>query len=143
MVTQGGFSQWLQRVTWNTRRVLGNCPFSTYLTQVRLTVRGTWFSVLQATVQAWQPMHLRLSITNPYCIVEGLPQKAEHRVSHQSGTGSTRASPREIPRASPEARTARQAIVTGVELAHVSGLRGSKQRKGGGLCTSGKSCGRP
>src|SRR5215469_1498206 len=74
MVTQGGFSQWLQRVTWNTRRVLGNCPFSTYLTQVRLTVSGTWFSVLQATVQAWQPMHLRLSITNPYCIVEGLPQ---------------------------------------------------------------------
>jgi hypothetical protein len=52
IVTQGGFSQWLQRVTWNTRRVLGNIPFSTYFTHVRLTVSGTWFSVLQATVQA-------------------------------------------------------------------------------------------
>jgi hypothetical protein len=46
--------------------MLGKIPFSTYLTQVRFTVSGTWFSVLQATVQAWQPMHLRLSITKPY-----------------------------------------------------------------------------
>ena len=48
--------------------MLGKIPFSTYLTQVRFTVSGTWFSVLQATVQAWQPMHLRLSMTNPYLI---------------------------------------------------------------------------
>src|SRR5580693_8088000 len=65
MVTQGGFWQWLQRVTWKNLRVSGYLPFSTYLTQVRFTPKGTWFSVLQATVQAWHPMHLRLSMTNP------------------------------------------------------------------------------
>jgi len=42
---------------------VGNTPFSTYLTHVRLTPTGTWFSVLHATVQAWHPMHLRLSMT--------------------------------------------------------------------------------
>jgi hypothetical protein len=63
--TQGGLSQWLQRVTWKHRRVLGNSPLSTHRTQVRNTPRGTWFSDLQATEQAWQPMHLRLSITKP------------------------------------------------------------------------------
>jgi hypothetical protein len=36
-----------------------------YLTHVRFTPSGTWFSSLQATVQAWQPMHLRWSMTNP------------------------------------------------------------------------------
>ena len=45
---------------------VGVTPFSTYFTQVRLTPTGTWFSVLQATVQAWHPMHLRLSMTKPY-----------------------------------------------------------------------------
>src|SRR5579859_4507950 len=50
------------------RRVLGKVPFSTYFTQVRFTLSGTWFSVLHATVQAWQPMHLRLSMMNPYRI---------------------------------------------------------------------------
>ncbi len=47
---------------------VGKHPFSTYFTQVRFTPSGTWFSVLHATVQAWQPMHLRLSMTNPYLI---------------------------------------------------------------------------
>src|SRR5438067_825519 len=37
-----------------------------YLTQVRKAPSGTSFSILQATVQAWQPMHLRWSITKPY-----------------------------------------------------------------------------
>src|SRR6478672_6672029 len=62
--TQGGFAQWLQRVTWKWRRVSGKVPFSTYLTQVRWTPRGTAFSALHAVVQAWQPMHRRLSMTN-------------------------------------------------------------------------------
>src|SRR5262249_33311773 len=65
MVTQGGHSQWLQRMTVNNRRLLGKDPFSMYLTQVRSTPTGTWCSLLQATVQAWQPMHLRLSIRKP------------------------------------------------------------------------------
>src|SRR6185436_12981953 len=62
--TQGGFAQWLHRVTWKKRRVFGKVPFSTYLTQVRWTPRGTEFSALHAVVQAWQPMHRRLSMTN-------------------------------------------------------------------------------
>ena len=62
--THGGFAQWLHRVTWKKRRVLGKVPFSTYLTQVRWTPRGTEFSALHAVVQAWQPMHRRLSMTN-------------------------------------------------------------------------------
>ncbi len=60
--TQGASSQWLQRVTVKVRRVSGNSPFSTYLTQVRATPSGTSCSTLQATEQAWQPMHCRLSI---------------------------------------------------------------------------------
>ena len=59
MVTHGASSQWLHRSTEKYRRVFGNVPRSTYLTQVRNTPRGTWFSSLHATVQAWQPMHLR------------------------------------------------------------------------------------
>src|SRR5712692_10902092 len=62
--TQGGLAQWLQRVTWKWRRVCGKVPFSTYLTQVRWTPRGTEFSALHAVEQAWQPMHRRLSMTN-------------------------------------------------------------------------------
>ena len=42
--------------------VSGNIPFSTYLTHVRATPTGTSCSVLQATEQAWQPMHRRLSM---------------------------------------------------------------------------------
>ncbi len=34
-------------------------------TQLRFTPSGTWFSSLHATVQAWEPMHLRWSMTNP------------------------------------------------------------------------------
>ena len=63
--TQGASSQWLQRVTWNVRRVSGKTPFSTYLTQVRATPSGTSCSVLQATEQAWQPMQRRLSMRKP------------------------------------------------------------------------------
>jgi hypothetical protein len=44
---------------------------------VRFTLSGTWFSVLHATVQAWQPMHLRLSMMNPYRIREGFQGSIE------------------------------------------------------------------
>src|SRR5262249_24588263 len=66
MVTQGASSQWLHRSTEKYRRVCGQVPFSTYLTHVRKVPSGAWFSSLQATVHAWQPMHLRWSITKPY-----------------------------------------------------------------------------
>ena len=56
--TQGASSHWLQRATWKARRACGNMPMSTALTYVPVTDRGTWFSDLQATVHAWQPMHL-------------------------------------------------------------------------------------
>jgi hypothetical protein len=65
MVTHGAASQWLRRSTAENRRVCGYRPRSTAFTQVRKAPSGTWFSSLQATVQAWQPMHLRWSITNP------------------------------------------------------------------------------
>ena len=65
MVTQGASSQWLHRRTAKYRRVCGKRPRSTYFTQVRKAPSGTWFSSLHATVQAWQPMHLRWSMTNP------------------------------------------------------------------------------
>ena len=65
MVTHGALSQWLQRRTAKCRRVLGNSPFSTYFTHVRNVPRGTRFSSLQATVQAWQPMQRVWSITKP------------------------------------------------------------------------------
>lgn len=57
MLTQGASEQWLHRITENDRLVSGQVPDSMYFTQVRLTPRGTSCSVLQATVQAWQPMH--------------------------------------------------------------------------------------
>jgi hypothetical protein len=47
------------------RFVFGNSPFSMYFTHVRLTPMGTLCSLLQATVQAWQPMQARLSMANP------------------------------------------------------------------------------
>src|SRR3954469_1770323 len=56
-------------MTVNIRRVLGNSPFSMYFTQVRSTPIGTSCSLLQATVQAWQPMHLRLSIRKPKDVI--------------------------------------------------------------------------
>lgn len=71
MSTQGASVQWLHRITENKRRELGNSPFSTCLTQVRLTPTGTLCSDLQAVVQAWHPIHLRLSMTNPYFIFCG------------------------------------------------------------------------
>src|SRR6185503_16154570 len=60
---QGASSHWLQRVTWNDRRVCGNSPTSTYFTYVRVTESGTWFSDLHAVVQAWQPMQRVWSMT--------------------------------------------------------------------------------
>jgi hypothetical protein len=59
MVTHGAEEQWLQRSTVKCRRTAGNDPASVYFTQVRKDPTGTSFSALQATVQAWQPMHLR------------------------------------------------------------------------------------
>src|SRR5687768_12544494 len=65
IATHGGFSQWLQRVTWKLRVTSGKRPVSVYLTHVRETPRGTSFSLLHAVEHAWQPMHRRLSMTNP------------------------------------------------------------------------------
>ena len=67
ILTQGASVQWLQRITPNERVVSGNDPVSTYFTQVRNWPSGTSCSVLQATVQAWQPMQVRWSIAKPYC----------------------------------------------------------------------------
>src|SRR5660398_159660 len=58
--------QLLQRRGSQKRRVSGKAPFSTIFNQVALTSRGTDISALQATVQAWQAMHLRMSITIAY-----------------------------------------------------------------------------
>ena len=63
--THGASVQWLHRMTPISRVVVGYCPFSTYLTQVRNFPTGTLCSVLQATVQAWQPMHVRWSMAKP------------------------------------------------------------------------------
>src|SRR5512144_864028 len=65
--THGASVQWLHRITPNERVVSGNSPVSTYFTHVRNCPRGTSFSVLHATVHAWQPMQVRWSIANPYC----------------------------------------------------------------------------
>ncbi|SUZ95819.1 uncharacterized protein METZ01_LOCUS48673 [marine metagenome] len=65
IVTQGASSQWLQRWTLNSRLLSGKVPFSMYLTWVRLTPMGMSCSDLQATVQAWQPIQERLSMTKP------------------------------------------------------------------------------
>ena len=59
IVTQGALVQWLQRRTAKCRLTAGKRPFSWYLTQVRKLPSGTSFSLLQATVQAWQPMQRR------------------------------------------------------------------------------------
>jgi hypothetical protein len=64
-LTQGASVQWLQRITPKDRVVSGNDPLSTYLTQVRNCPTGTSCSVLQATVQAWQPIQVRWSIAKP------------------------------------------------------------------------------
>jgi len=66
----------LQRITEKSRRVCGNSPFSTCFTQVRNTPTGTSCSDLQAVVQAWQPMHFRLSMINPYFILAGFNKLA-------------------------------------------------------------------
>ena len=50
--THGASVQWLQRMTPKSRLVSGNCPESTYFTQVRNWPTGTLCSVLHATVQA-------------------------------------------------------------------------------------------
>src|SRR5262245_52846960 len=70
IVAHGAFVQWLQRSTAKWRRTSGKRPFSTYLTQVRKLPTGTSFSCLHATVQAWQPMQRRWSMTKPYCIAD-------------------------------------------------------------------------
>ena len=71
MAMQGASSHWLHRITVNVRVASGKVPVSTYFTQVRLTPRGTSCSLLQATVQAWQPMQLALSSRNPNLVITG------------------------------------------------------------------------
>jgi hypothetical protein len=41
IATHGASEQWLQRMIENDRWASGHVPFSTYLTHVRLTPRGT------------------------------------------------------------------------------------------------------
>ena len=77
--THGGSSQWLQRRTAMSRRDSGKVPRSTYLTQVRLTPRGTSFSDLQAVVQAWQPMHEVWSMTQAKFVKTSGPPGDDHR----------------------------------------------------------------
>jgi len=66
-----GLSQWLQSLGRKARRVSGKVPISTSGTQVRKWYSGTSFSILQAAVQAWQPTHLRRSMSIaqrlPFC----------------------------------------------------------------------------
>ena len=50
--TQGASVHWLQRRTAKERLTVGKVPSSVYLTHVRKLPTGTWFSDLQATVQA-------------------------------------------------------------------------------------------
>ncbi len=69
----GASSHWLQRITVNERPVFGNSPVSMYLTHVRLTPIGTSCSDLQATVHAWQPMHVSLSSANPSRVIVSSP----------------------------------------------------------------------
>src|SRR5258707_12053912 len=64
--THGASSQWLQRRTAKCRRTSGKTPTSTFFTQVRNTPSATWFSDLQAVVQAWQPMHFVWSMTQAH-----------------------------------------------------------------------------
>src|SRR3989337_3334686 len=77
--THGASAQWLQRRTATSRRVSGKVPRSTYLTQVRLTPRGTSFSDLQAVVQAWQPMHEVWSMTQAKLVTAGRTPDDVHR----------------------------------------------------------------
>ena len=52
MRTHGASSHWLQSTGKKKRRVSGNVPFSTVLTQQRFTPTGISCSALQAIVQA-------------------------------------------------------------------------------------------
>ena len=63
--THGASSHWLQRVTWNARRDLGERPVLDVLHVGPVTPSGTSFSDLHAVVQAWQPMQRVSSITFP------------------------------------------------------------------------------
>ena len=64
-------------ITMKLRLQNGQCylgfviPFSVCFTQVLLTPIGTSFSDLQATVQAWHPMHFLLSIIKSYFMQGG------------------------------------------------------------------------
>ena len=56
----------MQIIGKKIRLIAGYVPASTSFTQVLLNPNGILFSCLQATVQAWQPMHFFRSITIPY-----------------------------------------------------------------------------
>src|SRR5581483_3802415 len=95
--THGASSQCWHRSIVKYRRVLGKVPFSTYLTQVRNTPSGTSFSDLQATVQAWQPMHLRWSMTNPYLVNSNpFPRQMDGSLAKQRVMVPDVASPLEV-----------------------------------------------
>ena len=110
--TQGGLVHWLQRRTAKLRLTAGNSPSSTYLTQVRNFPSGTSFSDLQATVQAWQPMHREWSMTKPSRMREEayrIQETGDRRGRNYRSTSITQPATRQpagasfhIPRAPPQ-----------------------------------------
>src|SRR5262245_16589085 len=99
IVTHGAAVHWLQRRTAKERLTAGNSPASVYLTQVRKLPTGTWFSLLHATVQAWQPMHFEWSMTKPSC-TQGASGRADamRAAGAKPGRGRGSAGVQERPR---------------------------------------------
>src|SRR3990172_11189195 len=59
----GGFSHCMHGRGRKRRRTFGYVPTSSFTTGRYTTPGGSWFSALQAIVQASQPLHFRRSIT--------------------------------------------------------------------------------
>ena len=87
MVMHGASSQWLHRMTEKWRSVFGWVPVSTYLSHVRLTPSGISCSLLQATVQAWQPMQLPESRTKPRRVMAKALVESSERAVGSDGHG--------------------------------------------------------
>src|ERR1044071_3622977 len=82
---QGASSQWLHSTGTKWRRACGYLPSSTYFTVSRKTPSGTSYSALHATEHAWQPMHVRRSMSIPRRMASEPfpePEFLEHHLSH-------------------------------------------------------------
>src|SRR3990172_2745640 len=74
-LTHGGFSHCMQGLGVKRARTRGNSPSTSGMTVIQSMRRPAWasaelttgtlFSALQATTQAWQPVHRSRSITIP------------------------------------------------------------------------------